>query len=269
MNTPQAEDFFFEVAPHDVANVQAPQLPANEPHTATEIWHFTLKNKVLEQLFLLPEPAFSNLWPALKEIPASTLLADIKEVVKYSFDKKAVPIQQRNRSAFMKHVLRLIKGLPQQKFLPLLKEMLTQPAAYFELFFDAYPTELLSEAFLALIHDKPESSLQVIKQKGLDLQPKLMALNAYLAWLQHQDAPVKAWRDLEKTLDFAERNLGDKNMVPKGFFDAVVLLLLQHRAEHFESMIRKWYMFGLVDEQKIGDLETVVAQLNTTFSLGL
>jgi hypothetical protein len=267
MNTPESENFFFEVATDLHALPDALPPIANEPHTATEIWHFTLKNKALEQLFLLPEPGFLNLWPQIQHLSGPSLLADLKEVVKYSFDKKAVAIQQRNNSAFMKHVLRLMKALPQQKFLPLLKDILAQPSAYFDLFFQSYPTELLSGALLAVIQDKPDSSLQLIKQKGLDLKAKLMALGAYLEWLQNQESQVAGWRELERLLDFAESKQADKSLIPKGFFDGVVLLLIQYRAEHFEFMVRKWYMFGLVDEQKVGDLEEVVAQLNTTFSL--
>jgi hypothetical protein len=200
-------------------------------------------------------------------LSANALMADLKAILHYSFKDKAVAIQKRTQSNFMRHVLRLMRAFPQPKYLPLLKELLAQPKSYFTLFFGAYPKDLLETVIAALLQVNPESGLQIIKQKGLGLEAKLAALSAYMDWVQTEGGTVKSWQTIEKTLAFVEQNQHDKQLVPPGFFDGLVELLIQYKAEQFEILIRRWYMFGLVDEQKVGDLETVVARLNATFSL--
>lgn len=243
------------------------QEDSNQGHLSTEAWLLDLKSKSLEVIFLFPEPRFSEILEIAQDIAANTLFADLKTLVQYSFKDGAIPIQKRTQSVFMRHVLRLMRAFPNSKSLNLLKELLAQPKSYFNQFFGGYPKDLLEAVLVSLLQVSPEAGLQIIKQKGLGLDAKLAALGAYMDWVQGEGGSVKSWQTIEKTLAFLEQNQQDKQLVPQGLFDGLVGLFIRYKVEQFEVIIRRWYMFGLVDEQKAGDLETVVAQLNATYTL--
>jgi hypothetical protein len=255
------EQFLFEIGySQDHVEVLENKMPA------TEAWHLSLKHEPLEAFFHLPESSTAEILDLVAKSPAKKLQVDLQDIFVYSTTTAGIETQKQNQSAFMKHWLTVI-GQSKEKRIALVLEMLKQPDSWFQLYFNGFPEIKLQQFFFAVLSQKQSLLLKAITgNNNLNPKARRLILASYLEWITIQPQPALHFQDLEKLLLQIEQKPVDARY-PKQFMTEIVRLLVQHRFDNFEYIIRRWYMFGYVDEEVIGPLEPVLEALNAVFSL--
>jgi hypothetical protein len=256
------ETFYFEVQP-DLAGNQFQELKM----PATESWHLKLKYQPLEKLFVIPVGNYEEALALAMACGSTKLATDLSQIFKYSLSSEGIDTQSRNKSPFMAHLLTIIGSIHPEKHWGLIMDILAQPDSWFDLYLNGFPQNRISRILATQMELKPENVIKAFGSK-MPLHPKSkgLLLESYLEWVSGQLQPSLHYAQLEKFFVQVEKQQ-EQPWFPKKFLSEIVCLLVKYRIDTFEFLIRKWYMFGLVDERIAGNLDKNVQALNATFAL--